>query len=195
MPPLPTIPNGFRVTLNWNAGGMPANSVMNFLMPGGSPASLFALLNSSVSAGMWTTVGAGASVTSVDILPYDGTTPTQVFTATGAQWAGTGTGDFTIALAVLVSLRTAVRGPRGRGRLFLPFTAEGVTNAGAVNAALFPAIQTAWEGFDSAMSAGGATWCVGSLFSTLGAPALRDITTINVEVGLATQRRRQDRIR
>jgi hypothetical protein len=168
-------------------------------------------IDTNVTTGMWAGTSQLASVYQLALTPLDGTTATQLFAVTGAKWAGWGgTGDYLPAGAVVVSLRTAKRGRRARGRVFLPFVAE----LSQVNGALASAPtsnQTAWDAFRTGMATASMPLTVASyghgLHKTKGTgggytmtpvtwPAEQNnVTSSIVETALGTMRPRQSRVR
>lgn len=143
MPPLPTIADTYRVTLNWNAAhGVEPRNVLHFRKASSDEADLAAALEDHFGDAMWEPVQQDWAFTTVDILKLDGTSATQVFPVP-AQGSLT-SGDGIVEAACIISLRTAQRGSRGRGRIFLGPLAEskqsqgiytGGTTVGAVWAA------------------------------------------------------------
>lgn len=196
MAPLPTIPNVYRVTWNWNfSGGQTAANVLNFhdnTAGTHNEDDLFASMDGSADSVMFYGVADGASVTTIDIIKLDGTSPQKTYSSlTTANWDG-GTGGQPIpAVAGLVSLRTARRGPRGRGRIFMPFWAEAEANAGFwADAGHKATCQAAWEEFIEDLHAADFDLQVTSYQHG----TTEDVTSITLPLALATQRRRQRRL-
>jgi len=193
-PPI-VISGVFRVAFEWfNAtNGQKAVNVMCFENGAGTVSGLFSALNSNVTAGMWRSVNLQFAITSVKMLPLDGVSPTTPESPTGAQWKtnfGVDNG-YETQNAAIVSLRTAFRGPQARGRVYLPATDEAFSNAGAFDATAQASMQTAWTNFVAAMSASGYVLCVASRKHL----TFHQVTTVQVEGLMATQRRRQQRLR
>lgn len=191
---LPVLEDVFRVALNWEHAGQHAVNVMHIQsISGGSNANdAFTLLDDQLASNMWSSIVADAHITSVDILPLDGVTPTQVFPTTDdAWWSGQSGGDAVINAPVLVSFRTEVRGPRGRGRVFLPFTSEAHIDDGFLASDVQEPMQEAWQQFVDDVFAEDWQLIVASYtHSTISV-----VGNVIVELPLATQRRRQDRLR
>lgn len=146
---LPIITDTFRVTLNWTGSGVGAHNVMHVHSSTLDEAGVYNAINSAVTASMWDGVRATQSVDSVEVLKLDGTTAGLIFpTARPAKWSGVqATGDYSVVESIVVSLRTAVRGPRGRGRLFLPFPAESAVTNGFLNTGNNTTMTGAWNLF------------------------------------------------
>ena len=192
MPPLPIIANVHRVAFNWSIGvSEHAVNVMHFEAPAMSAASLAAALEANVTANMWAWVSSSAFISSLSILELDGASGTvEIATSAGAKWAGTSAADHVPAVAQIVKLSTGFRGRSRRGRLYLPAIAENAMADGVINGSLV-AQQTAWNNFLAAMDAAGAALQVASYTQTDS----RDVTAVVCEAVLATQRRRQSRLR
>lgn len=191
MPALPVIANVFRCAINWDDGASArAVNVMHFLSVTLTPAQIATALGAHIQANQLGTMVGQAEARTVDITPLDGTTATQRFAL--ANWSGPlATGDYSPASAVLVKLTTALRGRSNRGRIFLPFPSESKISNGIVDATTVGNMTTAWLAFDNAMATAGATLQVTS-YKHANTHAL---TNISVENVLATQRRRQSRLR
>lgn len=200
MPPLPIISGAHRVSIIWAPGTQRAIITFGISSSLSDLDALATSIDANVTAGMWGSVSPAITATEMQILKYDGTTPTYKRSLSGAKWTGSAAaGDFTVALAALVSLRTAARGPWARGRIYLPFTCESVIASGTLIAGTQTAMQTAWNTFRSAMSAAGNPLGVVSISTNPGppprVPTIRPVITLVVETPLATQRRRQERLR
>jgi hypothetical protein len=159
------------------------------------------LLQDTVTSGMWDSVISGASIVTVDITPLDGTSATQSFTTGGgAAWSGSSGGEMIPQVAVLVKLQTSLRGRSNRGRVFLPMTAETAAGAGFVAGGEDVTITNAWTTFANALPADATTpadLVIASYdrrHAGAGAHAT-NVTAITCELALATQRRRQTRLR
>ena len=210
---LPVITDVHRVAFKWRVGssGPTAVNVMHFRGPSAIPTGLYTALGTNLTAAMWAGIGTDTKIYEVDITPLDGVTATLVNTPTGAQWAGSSTpGNYMPDAAGVISLRTASRGRRYRGRIYTPFILESVAANGIFTAPL-TATQAAWNTFLAAMNT--ATW--GLVVATYGhslhrtknpgggytltpvtwTPDATPVTSLNYELTLGTQRRRQQRLR
>lgn len=191
--PLPFIEGVSRVTLNWTGpNGTSANNVLHFQDGGLAPSALWAILEPNVVANMFNCIATAAIIDNVDILPLDGIAATQTFDAPAtALWKGETTGEALFANACIVKLRTGERGRSKRGRIYLPFLAEGATVTGTVNTGSLAAMQTAWNTFVASMDTDGAPLGVASYKLAIWTP----LTGQEVEGAIGTQRRRQGRFR
>jgi hypothetical protein len=149
------------------------------------------LLDSSAQALQWDPVQSTAVVTELRVTPLDGSGATFVLTTSGAKWTGRTAGEAVPAEAALISFRTALRGPRHRGRIYLPWVGEASQSNGAIAAASIANMNTGWTAFISALSAGGATLVIASYV----AASAQAVSSFLVEAQSGTQRRRQSRQR
>jgi hypothetical protein len=193
MAPLPVIADTFRCALNWKASaGGTATNVMHFRKSGGSAAGLYTSIDSHVAAGMWGAMPATAFVDNVVITPLDGTTAsTTNSTGSPAKWTGGTDGTVVPQVAHILKLTTAKRGRSYRGRLFLPMTSENVIAAGVLQSSVVTSVHAAWVTFLTAVAADGYTLVVASYVHSTA----ELVTSHTVESALATQRRRQTRLR
>jgi hypothetical protein len=186
MPPLPVIADVFRVTLTWAAGGSrPAQNVMHFEAPGKDEGDVWTALNAHVTAGMWNWASSSVGVSTVDIEPLDGTSAaTTHLTGLPAKWSGAGSGDVIPQVAGLIKLTSGLRGRSKRGRIYIPFVAEGQQAFGVLLDAA--AVSTAWGTFANAMATDGVALGIASYKLSSWVQA----TTVTAETTAATQRRR-----
>lgn len=124
MPPLPTIPGVFRITLPFVGveGVNPAN-VFHFDTELTDLDDIGAAFDTgwqaarAVDEPLWVMTDTCIAST-IDILPLDGASATHTYTL-GTVIQGNSSGDFIPEAAAVVSLKTAQRGARGRGRKFI----------------------------------------------------------------------------
>lgn len=201
--PLPVITGAYRVALKWVNTSQTAVNVIHIFEPGGggaSPTAIFTCLDTHVTAGMWGTC-AGGAVTEVDITPLDGVSATASFnTASPSKWSGGTDTDFTPAAAALIKLQTGLRGRDNRGRIYLPWLSEAQVTKGVLNGTTASDRTANWTTFASAIAADGTTPCHLAVASYdrahAGAGAhITSIVTLAMEGAIATQRRRQGRLR
>lgn len=191
--PLPVIPGTYRLALNWQAaGGQTAANVMHFSAETLTASEVIDSFISGSGTGLWGSVATAAVVTDIACTPLDGHSAT-VHRIPGdeATFTGQSGGPWVPAAAVVVKLTTADRGRSNRGRVFLPFTTEGVMTDGQVDSGTVTAMQTAWDGAHSA-------WTALNLILVVASYKLASEHTVIatfVEPTLATQRRRQGRLR
>lgn len=152
MPPLPTITDVFRVTLNWNtAHGIAPRNVLHFFASGATASDIADGFDAHVQSDQFNHVQQDWAFTSIDVLKLDGSSATQTV---GVDAVGSlVSGDWIVGTAAVLSLHTAQRGSRGRGRLFLgPLPESRLSNGLIVDPT---AIVTAWGTFFSGMSGDG----------------------------------------
>lgn len=198
--PLPVLADTYRVTLNWkDAGnGQTAASVMHFKMGASTAAGVKTAIDTNVTAAMWTAQHANAQVISLDIIKLDGTSGRLTFPVTGAKWTGGGSSsDSAPQVANLVKMSTGLRGPANRGRVFLPMVGENQTTGGSLGGAGVTAGNAAWAAFLAAMTAAVCFPVVAAYDRKhAGAGAHTNLVVLyTYEAVLATQRKRQERLR
>lgn len=197
--PLPVISNVFRCALHWE-GVSASQHAVNVLHVRAEPGpatetQVYNCLNAHVTAAMWNTVSASAGIDFVTVLALDGTSAGQVFsTGLPAKWVGAGGGDPMIQVAGLIKLTTGLRGPRHRGRLYLPFTSESVQTGGVIAGGTVSAVTAAWTTFSGAIASDGTTPMDLVVASYVHADA-SGVIDVQLESETATQRRRQTRNR
>jgi hypothetical protein len=165
VPHLPVIADVFRVTFHWSAlaGADHPVSVQHFrATAAGDSADLAAQLDANKQTHQLEGLTTATAVGRIDILPLDGVTPTHSFTL--ANWFGEsgGGGDPLIGQAIMLLGQSSVRGPRHRGRMFLPSPIESIITQGSITEANRAEIETAWNGFQTAMEADDWEWGVAS---------------------------------
>jgi hypothetical protein len=213
MPPLPTINGIHRVAFSWraSASGPYAANVMHFYNASMDPDGLKTALDANVTTAMWAGCNNNVTCYQLTITPLDGTSATRLYTVSGSKWTGTGTASgIEPAASVVVSLKTANRGRRYRGRVYLPFPDEALVGDGSLTAATTTA-QAAWDAFRTAMATASFPLHIASYGRSYhktggkGQPIVLTpvswtafstaVTSITVEKVLGTQRRRQTRLR
>lgn len=195
MPPLPVIPDVFRVTFNWaaNVGITPVNVIHVETASTDVQDIGTAILDAFDGLNCFYCCSTSQIVESLSILPLDGTTATINVPTDGQAIQGAHTGEIAPAVAGLVSFRTGVRGARGRGRMYIGPCAE----AGIENGRLDPDTQAPMQ----------ADWITAVANLLTGTPVVRlgvasythedwnQVISTTVESLVATQRRRQDQLR
>lgn len=198
MPPLPTIAGVVRVTVPFNA----ANSI--------APALVFHFdttladeddIGLAFSTG-WQTVRATAEpiypmaddfiATTLDIIKLDGSSATFTYTLPTVIQGNQG-GEYSPASCAVVSMHTAQRGPRGRGRKYVGPIVEGKMTDGSLNVDAVGEMQDAWD-----LLLGQWNSPAGDLRLGIASYVHSDfhpVTSARVDGVLGTQRRRQDRLR
>lgn len=198
--PLPVITNVFRCALEWDCGAAGhAVNVIHVLAstPPEVPGAVFTALDNWVTRPMWDLQSDQAVVNNITITPLDGTSSSQTFSTGGvAKWSGNGGSGPTPAVANIIKLQTGLRGRDKRGRIFLPFVAEGEMDKGKADPTALAAIQTAWDTFNTNLAAGGGLvdpFILG--VASYKHSHFQGLSSLVAESALATQKRRQDRLR
>jgi hypothetical protein len=197
MPVLPTITGVHRVTLNWRPlGGINFRNVLHVrgtsLTASQVGTQMDAALSVGQTNGMFEGLSTLLSCVQIDILPLDGTSPTfskTISTITG----GGGSGEYTPAVAAVVSLKTGQRGSRGRGRFYGGPIPEAGQENGVLNATRVTDMTTGWNAFVAALIAGSPSLHL--VVASYKHADAHDVTSIRVDSILGTQRRRQDQLR
>jgi hypothetical protein len=191
--PLPVINDVFRCSFEWTYGTstLAATNVLHFRASGLNPATLATALDAHITTAMWSFQNTNSKVAQINITPLDGSSVTFPFvTGGGAKYTGSGGGlDMMVQVCNIVKLVTGKRGRSYRGRLYLPWVAEGKQTDGTLDATTVTACDTAWIAFHTAMTAAGADLVVASY--TLA--TAEDVVGVIVERSVATQRRRVQR--
>jgi len=164
------IPNCTQIVLNWGSGiGKVSHNVLygrSAGVPTPSVAQAQALFAAMSSGGLWTAMNAHLANTttfaSVSVMSVH-TAGQPVFTSTGASVPGT---NATIALplevALVTTLRTALRGTQNRGRIYQPNLAVDQVLTGNLASATLVNDQSAWHnGFIAILSSQSLTWVIG----------------------------------
>ena len=199
MPALPVIADTYRVTLKWGAfRGIKPRNVLNIRQPSGSET----LVGDSFAAGLATMASYshlfhclldGFVCGELDILALDGTTAGISYLLPTALTGGAGSGECSPATSAVVSLKTGVRGPRGRGRVFAGPVAEARMADGILDSTSRTLMAAAWSSFRSGMN--GATVPAKLVVASYVHADQHQVTGSSVRTVLGTQRRRQDQLR
>jgi hypothetical protein len=163
--------------------------------------------STNVKPAMFAPVMAALSSVEVVATELDGASPTVAQAFVGGNWLGAGAGDPHFAPSIILTLKTAERGRRRTGRIFLGSISEDATNNGRVADAIITPLQAAWTTFLADATSAGIPLHVASYghvndptavppdpYPTF-APASLAVTSVTVQSVLGTQRRRQSRLR
>lgn len=152
MPPLPTIANVYRVTLNWAPTGSlrGAHNVIHIRAAASDEAEVAADLDDAVQPLLaannpFAVLDGDYECVDIDVMKLDGVSAQQTFVNAGGPWTGGGTGEELFGLAGVVSLHTTQRGPRGRGRVFVGPTSEGELFNGLFPAGTAGGVPANWQ--------------------------------------------------
>lgn len=191
MAPLPVIANVVRCTLNGaEEGGVAPRNVFHLLASGADESDIGASIFNNFQTDQFGVVPGDFVAQSVDILKLDGTSPTvnvpapEDFDPTGI-WGPIGD-EWSPADAAVISLRTSVRGPRGRGRLFLGPLREAAMVNGSLAGGGATSLSDAWVAWGSQMALDGFELVVASYTHA----DANQVTNLHADPGLGTCRRR-----
>lgn len=190
---LPVITDTWRVALEWENSdkGLHATNVMHFRGSSLTTATLVTAFDAHVTANMWCIETTDSKILEIDFTPLDGSSATFPYTPTpGSKYAGVQSAEeFVPQVAGILKLSTALRGRSYRGRLFLPWVAEGSQQSGILYEANRATAEAAWQAFLVAMAGDGADLVVASYKLATAA----DVVAIQLETHIGTQRRRNTR--
>lgn len=194
--PLPVINNVYRVTLDWDrAAGIAPRNVMHVLDFDG--------LRNEAAVGddvgtLLGTIGHQFDCVSdvytcshLTVIKLDGTSASQVVAF--SETSGQASGDVIPASSGVLSLRTNTRGPRGRGRLYLGPTGEGVQDNGSLGATTVTAMQSAWTTFIDDLA--GLAHPLPMVVASYKHATSDYVVSVSMDTLCGTQRRRQDQLR
>jgi hypothetical protein len=192
--PLPVIADVWRVVYKWTDGSAHAVSVTHVhdTTSALNAAGVFAILDANVDGAMWYSVSSAASIVTVSLTKLDGVSAAVDFpTGSPAKWTGSIGGQSIPQLAALVKATTGFRGPKNRGRMFIPFTSEAAQADGVIDAGQLAAGQTAWDDWRDDLNAANLVPVVASYKHSTA----EGISKYLCEAESGTQRRRQQRNR
>lgn len=192
--PLPVIANTYRCTFNWtNYLGVAPRNVIHVQGTAVSVTDVAEAVVNALQTHQFEGMNGSFVLHSLDALPLDGTSASASVPGGGYSSGTSPSGEFSPASAIVVSLRTGVRGPRGRGRVYIGPVNEGIMADGQIPGANATEITAAWDAFRAALLAGTPAL---SLVVASYTHADANVVGSNIcETVLGTQRRRQDQLR
>jgi hypothetical protein len=158
-------------------------------------------ISTSIVSNMWGGCVNSAFLVDVAVTPLDGVSGTVFFPLGNvAPFKGLASGDWVPQASILVKLGTGLRGRDNRGRVYLPFIGENVLASGFISTSDASIIQGGWNTFKSNLSSGTGALCnigVASYDRAHGGASAHftQADDITCETPVATQRRRQSRLR
>lgn len=193
---LPVIPNVTRVVLEYTEATTQqyAANVLHFRTELFPDSLVFTLYSSLVDIQVhpFQPMSQTAAVRNFVVTPLDGVSASQTFVAPATEWlTGQSGGDFIPQGAALIKLQSGVRGGSNRGRIFLPFLAEGAQTAGFINPATLQITTDAWTDWTDDLASNGVEIGIVSIKNGNFTKAIH----LTCERAIATQRRRQGRNR
>lgn len=193
--PLPVIANTYRIALIWNrhSGVAPVNV---FHVRDTAPTHTDTQVGNAVWAALDNEMFTGIN-TAHEVHDMLVTNLTAANAATSvpnlAGNHGQSTGDSIPNLCALMSLHTAQRGSRGRGRCYVGPITETAQADGIFDATKAATMLTGWNNFIAALVAN--TPHLELVVASYRHADAHSITSIRVDSVCATQRRRQDQLR
>jgi len=190
---LPVIADTYRITLNWSTqAGVAPRNVFHVRSSGNTAAAIGALMESEFESTMFAGMASQFALLSLDVLPLDGSSATLVHGMTRSI-TGDSSGDFVPSTAAVCSFRTAQRGPRGRGRMYIGPCTEGVQTDGILSGTVASSGAAAWAEFMTDLAA--ASPAAALVVASYKHADAHDVTSLIYELILGTQRRRQSQLR
>jgi hypothetical protein len=195
MPALPVIANTFRCSIIWSGvgGTNPVNVI--HIRATDPPKTASEVANSITTR--WDTRMSEVLVSSqechlIKVTPLDGTSATFDHTGDFPAMTGDQDGQFIPQVAYIAKLITGLRGRSKRGRVFVGPMSEAIANDGQLTpGAALSDLQAGWEAFEAGLVVDGLELVVASYKLS----SAQSVTAVSVEQVLATQRRRQSRLR
>ena len=187
--PLPVIANTARCTLHWVGDSANPPLAINVIHLEASARTEEEMADSIQSALDAEQVNALACLSSayvlaqVDVIKLDGSSGTQSFGYSGP--AGQAGGDYIPQGCMVVSLKTAGRGPQARGRIYIGPVAESRQANGQLTSGADP--TAGWSNVLDALSSDSNPLVVASYVHS----TKREVTSLTIHNALRTQRRRQ----
>lgn len=191
--PLPTIPDVWRVALQWSAdAGVRAVNVIHIAGAVTDEGVIAGAMEAAVTANMWRCVSQDFHISQLVVTKLDGTADGVVFnTGVEAKWDGGESGQWVPTVAALVKLGTGGGGRSGRGRVFLPFVGETAMTNGLINASQRTETTDAWTAFLTSLL--GYVTPVELCVASYTHSTWRPVIAVGCEGPIATQRRRLKR--
>lgn len=195
MAPLPVIGNCVRVAINWTTvvGIRPVN-VFHLITSSTNESEIGEALDDTLDAitgNPFAVVMDNYAIESWSITLLSSASATQIVTSTTSK-GGTGGGNLVPQVAGVLSMRTAQRGSRGRGRLFLGPCGESDIDSGNLAIGIPPAMVAAWQEWADELAANPLNISFGVASYTH--EEVNGVTSFSMRRPCGTQRRRQDQI-
>src|SRR5215831_2671331 len=197
--PLPVISGVYRVSIPWqdlgtSVGVRPVN-VLHIEALSGPASTVATNIASALSAhgsAMFDTLYTGLTMETIQVLPLDGTSAAIDEVVPGTVGGG-GSGGVLPQVCTVVSLKTATRGSRGRGRVFVGPMGETQVSNGVVATASLSTMGAAWPAFQSALVA--ASPSMGLVVASYEHGSAAPVTSFRIDTIVGTQRRRVNQLR
>lgn len=195
---LPVIADVYRCTILWNtANGVAPRNVLHIKQPSGSEADVAEAFSYAYGVAIatnnpWAPMSNTYTAAALDVIKLDGSSATQT-EALAATIGGSASGEIIPASAGVMSLHTAQRGPRGRGRQFVGPTTEGSQVNGLLTGGVQVEFAAGWDLFIEALPS--APVPAALVVASYRHADAHEVTSIRADAVCGTQRRRQDQLR
>lgn len=201
-PEPPNLPTICAVVGRYTApGGATAISRWHVNASGATALDVFNRFTTAWQAANMGHAAVGVRLTRLDITRLDRVSATESFTTAGTKWDGTTAGEHSPAVAMLVKYTTGFRDLGSIGHTYMPFVAEAAQVNGALLAGQLAASQSGFTTFVNTLTTQTIPLVVCSYgrFNHATLPDLpatfHTVTAVAVSGILATQRKRQSRLR
>lgn len=193
---LPVIPNVFRVTWNFASyQGVTPRCVQHFLTATADGADLGVAIWEACEDSMFFFMHQNFEPQSLSIIRLDGTSATVEVPRSShsdAEMCAT-TGEIIPAAAAVISWRSLVRGPKGRGRTYVGPVSESAIQNGKLIGDGITLLPLAWTTFMDNLTAN--TPNIELTIASYRHEESYLVSSFSMSNTLATQRRRQDQLR
>lgn len=192
---LPVIAHVRRVAINWlPQNGVTPRNVFHVRSDIEDEAAIAGFLDDAFQAGtgsdhMFHAMFGAYVARSITVTPLNGTSPGTDYSV--ADINADGSGDQAPALAAVVSFKTAQKGPRGRGRMFVGPIGEGAQGGGGLETAEITTMLAGWQDFIDSLTGNSIDFGVASYTHH----DFNVVTSHRIDFLLGTMRRRQDQLR
>lgn len=188
------IADTYLVTLNWSRYlGVQPRNVLGFKSVGTNEAHVGTVVAANLTTAMFQNMEAGHVLNDISVLPLDGTTASLQVAVAGVH-GGQSVNHIQPAVCAVVSLKTGLRGPRHRGRVYLgPMSTNSLLD-GIMTVGIGTTMFAAWSTFWVACNAGAPPVSL-AVVSRKHADVNLVASAPFIELPAATQRRRQTELR
>lgn len=193
---LPVIPNVMRVTYNFESYlGVTPRIIHHFLTATADEVEFGENLWAALPDGLFGPMHSSFEPYSLSVIALDGVQATAIVPrpTTDPPELCNANGEILPAVCALVSLRSGIRGPRGRGRSYVGPICENTCSDGVLDGLWINDTQAAWDALPGAL--GAMDPAAGLAVASYVHEEANLVQSIIVERPLATQRRRQDQLR
>jgi hypothetical protein len=195
--PTPTIPGLYRISILWGtlAGLTPVN-VFHVFKAGSNEAAIGTDVAAAILAGtspnnMFAPMTSNIAAQSLHVTELNGTSPGIDHSLLGSGISGGSTGEYLPQVAAVASFKTAQKGARGRGRMYVgPVTESSATN-GVLASSKQTEMLSAFGAFETSLAGASIDFVVASYAHA----DYNVVTSVRIDTLLGTQRRRQDQLR